>query len=324
MSSILTGIQPSGTPHIGNYFGSIKPNIELSKKADKSIIFIADLHSLTTLKDKKLLQEYTFDLALSLLACGLDPEKTLLFKQSDVAAHSELCWILSTIAPMGLLERAHAYKDKVTQGLAANVGLFTYPILMAADILLYSPDMVPVGKDQKQHLEIARDLAEKFNHIYGGTALKLPEPIISEEYGVIPGIDGEKMSKSYGNTLPLFPSSPKALRKLVMQIVTDSTPVEESKNPETCNVFALSTLFLSESELENLRDKYTAGGMGYGDAKQILFEEIEKTFTPFWEKRLELEKKPEYIIDILKDSAKTANIIANRQIEKVKKKVGLL
>ena len=321
--SILTGIQPSGRAHIGNYFGAIKPAIQLANEYEKSIIFIADLHSLTTVQDKKLLKQYTFDLAVSYLAAGLDPEKTIIFKQSDVSAHSELSWILSTITPMGMLERATSYKDKKAKFQETNAGLFTYPILMASDILLYSPDVVPVGKDQKQHLEIARDLASKFNHIYGGSALKLPEPIISEETGIIPGIDGQKMSKSYGNTIPLF-GSKKEIRKTIMSIVTDSKEVADKKDPETCNVFTLAKFFLSESEISDLAEKYKAGGMGYGDAKKILWEALEKTFTPMWEQEAELRKNPEKVYEILQQGAEKANRIASRQLEKVKKKVGLV
>lgn len=323
MNSFLTGIQPSGILHIGNYFGSILPNLEMSEQAEKSIVMIVDLHALTSLQDKDALKTYTQDLAMSLLACGLNPEKTLMFRQSDVSAHAELTWILSNIAPMGLLERAHAYKDKVGNGISPNVGLFTYPILMAADILLYGPDAVPVGKDQKQHLEIARDLAQKFNTTFGGETLKLPEPIISESTGVIPGIDGEKMSKSYGNTIPLFPKSEKELKKRIMQIVTDSKEVAEPKDPDSCNIFALSTLFLSGADLENLRDKYVSGGMGYGDAKTVLFDAMVQRFKPMWEKKAELKKTPEKVEEVLQHSAEVANRVANRTLEKVYKKVGL-
>lgn len=324
MKSFLTGIQTSGILHLGNYFGSIKPNLDIAQTAEKSIVFLADLHSLNSVQDKKALKEYTLHLATALLACGLDPEKTLMFKQSDVPSHSELSWILSTITPMGMLERGHAFKDKKARGQDATAGLFTYPVLMSADILLYSPDAVPVGKDQKQHLEMARDLANKFNHIYGGSVLKTPEPVISEETGIIPGIDGEKMSKSYDNTIPLFPASEKALKKRIMQIVTDSTPVEEPKDPEQCNVFALAKLFLSSAEQEALAAKYRAGGFGYGDAKTMLFETMKEYFTPFWEQYEKLSQNPEYVETVLQDGAKTANIIAGRQMEKVKKKVGLL
>ncbi|HIQ56850.1 TPA: tryptophan--tRNA ligase [Candidatus Gracilibacteria bacterium] len=321
--SVLTGLQPSGALHLGNYFGSIVPNLELAEKHDKSIIFIADLHALNSIQDKKLLQEYVLDLATSLLACGLHPDKILMFKQSDVSAHSELSWILSTLTPMGLLERSHAYKDKKAKGQDATAGLFGYPILMAADILLYSPDFVPVGKDQKQHVEITRDLANKFNHIYGGTVLRSPEPVISEEVGVVPGIDGEKMSKSYNNTIPLF-GTPKEIKKRVMQIVTDSKGVEEKKDPETCNIFALAKLYLSESELADLAKKYETGTIGYGDAKKLLFSAIEKYMTPMWTKYNELKQNPEYVLEVLEKASKTANIIANRQLEKVKKRVGLI
>ncbi len=321
--TILTGLQPSGALHLGNYFGSILPNLELSQKHEKSIIFLADLHALNSIQDKKKLKEYTLDLATSLLACGLNPEHTLMFKQSDVPAHSELSWILSTITPMGLLERSHAYKDKKAKGQEATAGLFGYPILMASDILLYSPDLVPVGKDQKQHVEITRDLANKFNHIYGGSTLKAPEPVISEEVGVVPGIDGAKMSKSYNNTIPLF-GTPKEIQKRVMQIVTDSKGVNDIKDPNTCNIFALAKLFLSEEECKQLAKKYTTGTIGYGDAKKLLFSAIEKYMTPFWEKYTELKNNPQYVLDILEKSANTANSIANRHIEKIKKRVGLL
>lgn len=323
MKSFLTGIQPSGVLHIGNYFGSILPTLEQAKQSEKSIIFLADLHALTSLSDKKLLKQYTQDLAISLLACGLNPEKTLLFRQSDVPAHSELTWVLSNIAPVGLLERAHAYKDKKEKGINANVGLFTYPILMSADILLYSPDVVPVGKDQKQHLEIARDLAQKFNTTFGGEVLKSPEPLISEEEGIIPGIDGEKMSKSYNNTIPLFPESEKALKKRVMQIITDSKGVEEVKDPDSCTLFSLCSLFFSEQELEHLRAQYLAGGTGYGTIKEQLSESIIQKFSPLWKKKEELKKNPEKVEGILENSAKTANILASRTLEKVYKKVGL-
>ena len=321
--TVLTGLQPSGALHLGNYFGSIVPNLRLAEKYEKSIIFLADLHALNSIHDKKKLQEYTLDLATSLLACGLNPEKTLIFKQSDVSAHSELSWILSTLTPMGLLERSHAYKDKKAKGQEATAGLFGYPVLMAADILLYSPDFVPVGKDQKQHVEITRDLANKFNHIYGGSALRTPEPVISEEVGVVPGIDGAKMSKSYNNTIPLF-GTPKEIKKRVMQIVTDSKGVDEVKNPETCNIFALAKLYLSTEELDDLAQKYTTGSIGYGDAKKLLFSAIEKYMTPMWEKYEELKQNPQYVKEVLEKSAQTANSIANRQLEKIKKRVGLI
>jgi len=320
--TVLTGLQPSGTLHLGNYFGSILPNLELAEKHDKSIIFLADLHALNSTQDKKKLQEYTLDLATSLLACGLNPDKILMFKQSDVPAHCELTWILSTLTPMGLLERSHAYKDKKAKGQEATAGLFGYPVLMAADILLYSPDFIPVGKDQKQHVEITRDLANKFNHIYGGSILKAPEPIISEEVGVVPGINGEKMSKSYNNTIPLFGTA-KEIKKRVMQIVTDSKGVEEIKDPNTCNIFAIAKLYLSKDELADLAKKYETGSIGYGDAKKLLFSAIEKYMTPMWDKYAELKQKPEYVLEILERSGKTANLIANKQLDKIKKRIGL-
>jgi len=246
-----------------------------------------------------------------------------MFRQSDVPAHSELTWILSNIAPVGLLERAHAYKDKKSKGANAHVGLFTYPILMSADILLYSPDVVPVGKDQKQHLEIARDLAQKFNTTFGGEVLKSPEPLISEEEGIIPGIDGEKMSKSYNNTIPLFPESENSLKKRVMQIVTDSKDINDPKDPDSCTLFALCRLFFSERELFTLRSEYLSGGTGYGAVKKRLGESIIQKLSPLWEKKETLMKEPEKVEKILQESAEVANRIANRTLEKVYKKVGL-
>ncbi|MEI7511138.1 MAG: tryptophan--tRNA ligase [Candidatus Peregrinibacteria bacterium] len=319
---ILTGIQPSGSLHLGNYFGAVLPALRLAEKYEESVLFLADLHALTTVQDKKFLKDSTTNLAIDLLACGLDPEKTLFFKQSAVPAHTELSWILSCLAPMGLLERAHSFKDKKAKGMEATAGLFTYPILMSADILLYEPDFVPVGKDQKQHLEMARDLAQKFNISFGDT-FSLPDPVISEETGIIPGTDGQKMSKSYGNTIPLF-GTENEIKKAIMGIKTDSTPVEDPKNPETCTIFQICRFFLVPTELESLRKKYEEGGMGYGEAKNILFEAVKTQLFPLWERKKELEKNPQYIIEVLAKGAEKANLIANRKLEKIKKKVGLL
>ncbi|NOS67582.1 MAG: tryptophan--tRNA ligase, partial [Candidatus Peribacteraceae bacterium] len=251
---VLSGIQPSGALHLGNYFGSMKPNLDFIGKVEESYYFIVDLHALTTVHDAKMLREYRRDAILDLLACGFDPAKAVVFFQSDVHEHSELLWILSTVTPMGLLERAVSYKDKVEKGIAASVGLFTYPVLMAADILLYDINVVPVGKDQKQHVEMARDIATKFNKAFGETFV-LPDPLIRDEVAVVPGIDGQKMSKSYGNTIPLF--APEAtIKKLIMSVVTDSKGINDPKDPLTCVLFQMHKLFLNGAERKALMDEY--------------------------------------------------------------------
>lgn len=317
----LTGIQPSGITHWGNLFGSMIPITKLCNEYSGSFFMIADLHALTTMTDPKKLKKESFELALDLLALGVDPEKTIFFRQSDVPQHGELAWILSTITPMGLMERAHSYKDKVAQGLDANVGLFTYPILMASDILLYDIDLVPVGKDQKQHLEIARDLAQKFNHHFGDTFL-LPEPKIAEEVAVVPGIDGQKMSKSYGNTIEIF-AEEKQLRKQIMRIETDSKTVEEKKDPEGNTIFELYKLFTQKKEQEAMAAQFRAGNFGYGEAKQILFEAANTFLTPLREKRKIIAEDPKHIRKILEEGGEKARIRAKRKMEKVQKKVGL-
>ncbi len=317
----LTGIQPSGSAHLGNLFGAMLPAIHLAEKYENSIIFLADLHALTTVHDAEKLHTLTINLATDLLALGLNPEKTILFKQSDVPAHSELSWILSTIAPMGLLQRAHSYKDKTAKGIDASVGLFTYPILMAADILLYDAEIVPVGKDQKQHLEIARDLAEKFNHLFGET-LTLPTPQIQEETAVIPGIDGKKMSKSYGNTIEIF-ADKKTLKRQIMQIVTDSAAVDDPKVPEGNSIYEIYKLFSTKQEQDDFAQKFRNGGMGYGDAKKILFEKAEAFLAPLREKREQLLRETQNIESVLQNGAQRANKIANKKLEQVKKQIGV-
>lgn len=317
----LTGIQPSGKAHIGNLFGAMFPIIELANAHDECVVFLADLHSLTSAGEESKVHEQTLDLATDLLALGLNPEKTIFFRQSDVPQHTELMWILSNIAPMGLLQRAHAYKDKVTKGIEANVGLFTYPILMAADILLYGPELVPVGKDQKQHLEIARDLGQKFNSSFGEVFV-LPEPQIAEEVAVIPGLDGQKMSKSYGNTIEIF-GTEKELKKKVMSIVTDSKGVEEAKEPEGNTIFELYKLFASEEEVSSFAAQFRAGGMGYGDAKKELFEKINLFLAPLREKRAALESQRKEVEEMLLRGAERARRLAEKTMRKVRKKVGL-
>ncbi|MBT8042568.1 MAG: tryptophan--tRNA ligase, partial [Pontiella sp.] len=274
---ILSGIQPSGKLHIGNYFGMMKPAIELQEQGE-AYLFIANYHAMTTVQDADALRSMTTDVALDFLACGLDPEKTAFYRQSDVPEVQELAWILSTLTPMGLLERCHSYKDKVAKGIAASHGLFAYPVLMAADILAVNSTVVPVGRDQKQHVEVTRDLAIRFNNTFGEVFV-IPEPSIRENVAVVPGIDGQKMSKSYDNTVEIF-SEGKPLKKRVMKIVTDSKELEDPKDPDTCNVFALYKLFASDSEQADLAARYRAGGMGYGTAKTELLDKINAHFGP--------------------------------------------
>jgi len=318
---ILTGIQSSGKLHIGNYFGSMKPNLELAE-THEAFLMIADLHALTTLRNAEELRENTFDVALDFLACGLDPEKTTFFRQSAVPEHTELTWILATLTPLGMLERAHSFKDKMAKGLDINAGLFTYPILMACDILLYDPHFVPVGKDQKQHVEMARDIAMKFNAAYGEGFPVLPEPLISEQTGIIPGIDGQKMSKSYRNTIDIF-ASEKELQKQIMSIVTDSKGVADPKDPDTCTVFALAKLFFTADELADLRAKYLQGGFGYGDAKKWLFEKVNAYFAPMREKRKHFIEHPERVQNILRLGNERARGFAKAKMEKIHELVGL-
>ncbi|HEX2093920.1 MAG TPA: tryptophan--tRNA ligase [Longimicrobiaceae bacterium] len=321
MPRILTGIQPSGTLHIGNYFGAIRPILELQEKGEV-FLFLADLHALTSLQDAAALRANVRNATLDFLACGLDPERTLVWRQSDVMEHSELMWILTTVTPMGLMERMVAYKDKVAKGIPASVGLFTYPVLQAADILLYDTDLVPVGKDQKQHLEATRDIAIKINEAFGGEILKLPEPSISEEVAVVPGLDGQKMSKSYGNTIDLFMEE-KALRKRVMGIVTDSTPLEAPKDPDGSTILALYRLVAPPEEVRRMEDEFRAGGVGYGHFKQRLFEAIQAYFAPMRARREEILADPGYVDEVLRRGAERAREVATVTMDRVKRAVGL-
>ncbi len=320
MKRILSGIQPSGAAHIGNYFGMMRPAIEMQHDGE-AYYFIADYHALTSLRDPDELRGNVRSVALDFLACGLDPEKSVFYRQSDVPEVNELAWILSTMTPMGLLERCHSYKDKLARGLAPSHGLFAYPILMAADILIVDSDIVPVGRDQKQHIEVARDIAVKVNECYG-EVLRLPEPDIRTEVAVIPGLDGQKMSKSYENTIPLFLPE-KKLRKQVMKIVTDSTPVEEPKDPDNSTIVALFKLFAEPAEVSAMEDDFRAGGSGYGDFKQRLFEKIRDYFAPMAERRAELKKDPEYIEKVLQEGAKRARETADKTLHRVRQAVGL-
>lgn len=321
MKRSLSGIQPSGTLHLGNYFGAMKQFIENQDKYE-GFYFVADYHSLTSLTKPEVLRESTKNIILDYLALGLDPEKCTLFLQSDVPEHVELSWLLSNVTPVGLMERGHSYKDKIAKGIFPNTGLLTYPILMAADILIYDSDIVPVGKDQKQHLEMARDIAMKFNQQYNVDFFKLPEPLIMENLAVVPGTDGQKMSKSYGNTINMF--APKnILKKQVMSIVTDSTELEAPKNPDN-NISQLYKLFVSDEKYQEMRDKFIAGGYGYGHAKKELLEAILEYFKDARERREELSKHPEYVEEVLKKGALKAREIARKKISEAKKIVGLM
>ncbi len=315
----LSGIQPSGKLHLGNYFGAIKQYLELQDKGE-GLYFIADLHALTSVQNGDKLREMTLDVAIDYLALGLDPKKSILFLQSDIPEVTELAWILSTVTGMGLLERCHAYKDKVSKGLKASAGLFTYPILMAADILIYRSDAVPVGEDQAQHIEVAQDIAQSFNAVYG-PILKRPEAKISPAARV-PGTDGRKMSKSYGNTIEIFAEGG-SLKKAVMGIVTDSKAVSDPKDPDKCNVFALYRLMASPAEIEELRSKYLAGGMGYGEAKNMLLAKIDATFAQFREARKKLAADRGYVLSVLKEGAAKARAIAAETMADVRKAVGI-
>lgn len=317
---ILSGIQPSGKLHIGNYFGMMKPAIELQKQGE-AFLFIADYHALTTVNDAAALRTMVKDVALDFLAAGLDPAKTAFYRQSDVPEVQELAWLLSVVTPMGLLERCHSYKDKIAKGIAATHSLFAYPVLMAADILSVQSTVVPVGRDQKQHVEVTRDIAIKFNNQFG-EVFTIPEPSIRDSVAVVPGIDGQKMSKSYDNTLEIF-GDPGALKKRVMQIVTDSTPLEDPKNPDTCNAFALYKLFATDAEAADLAARYRAGGFGYGTAKKELLAKITEHFAPMREKRAALEKDSDFVSDVLKKGAEKARAETRKTLQAARKAVGL-
>jgi tryptophanyl-tRNA synthetase len=317
---ILSGIQPSGALHIGNYFGMMQPAVALQAEGE-ALYFIADYHALTSVRDPKALRENSRRVAVDFLACGLDPERATLFRHSDVPQVTELAWILSTVAPMGLLERAHSYKDKLARGLSANVGLFSYPVLMAADILIYDSDVVPVGKDQKQHIEITRDLAVKMNETFG-SIFKLPEPRIRAATETVPGIDGQKMSKSYGNNIDIF-GHEKEMRKRVMSIVTDSMPVEAQKDPTKSTIFKLYSLVASKDEIAAMHEQFLKGGTGYGDFKKQLFEKLWEYFAPMRKRREEILADKLYIDNVLASGAGRANEIANQVVKRVREAVGL-
>ena len=301
---VLSGIQPSGALHVGNYFGAVRQYLRFIEQGYRCMFFIANYHALTVVKSRAEMLRLTQDTAVSYLAMGLDPTRATLYRQSDIPEVCELQWLLTTVTPMGLLERCHAYKDKVAQGIPSDHGLFAYPVLQAADILIVRSNLVPVGQDQKQHIEVTRDIAEKFNNLYG-PVLTLPEPFIPEEVAVVPGIDGRKMSKSYGNAVDLFASEAE-VKKSVMSIVTDSKSVAEPKDPATCNVYALLKLFLDASERASWEDRYGAGGLGYGEAKKALLAKFLDYFGPMRRRREELLKRPDEVEEVFREGAHRA------------------
>ncbi|RLD05917.1 MAG: tryptophan--tRNA ligase [Chloroflexi bacterium] len=324
--TVLTGIKPTGTPHLGNLVGAIKPVIEMSNQAEKSYIFIADLHALNAVRDSKLIEKWSYEVAATFLALGLDTEKAVFFRQSDVPEIYKLTVFLLNVTSKGLMNRSHAYKaisaeneanDK-SPDFGINMGLYTYPILMAADILLYNTDLVPVGQDQKQHVEMARDIAGSLNNIYGDEILVVPEPVIQKVASAIPGLDGRKMSKSYGNYVPIF-AEQKKLKKSIMKIVTDSKRPEDPKDPDESTIYQLYQHFAPKAEADVMREQFVNGGLGYGDAKKMLFEMIDSTLAKPREKYYELLANPEQIEDVLLSGAKRARIVAKETVDRVSK-----
>jgi tryptophanyl-tRNA synthetase len=317
---VLSGIQPTGKLHIGNYFGAMRQHLQLQAEND-GFYFIADYHALTTNPEPQQYKEHTLDVAKDYLALGLDPEKTVFWRQSDVPEVTELAWILSCVTPMGLLQRCTSYKDKVEQGLSPVHGLFAYPVLQAADILMFDSNIVPVGADQKQHIEVTRDIAIKFNNIYGEIFV-IPEEHILKSVAIVPGLDGRKMSKSYDNTIEIFEPENK-VKKKVMRIVTDSTPVEDPKDPETCNAFAFLKLVADENELAEWEQKYRSGGTGYGTVKKRVVELLHEYFRPFRQKRQELDDNADYVEEVLCTGAQRARAVASKTMERVRDAIGL-
>lgn len=317
---LLSGIKPSGTIHLGNYFGAIKQFVDLQDTYD-SFVFIADFHALTTIQNKDILSNNILNVAMDYLACGLNPKKVCLFKQSDIPEVTELTWYFNCITTMPFLERATTYKDAHQKAKEVNVGLFDYPILMASDILIQDTDIVPVGADQKQHIEYTRDIAQKFNNIYGKT-FKIPEAKIMKEVAIVPGIDGRKMSKSYKNIIPLF-GTDKDIKKAVMSIVTDSKSPEEPKDSENCNIFALHKLFLDNKKLEGLRKKYNNGDISYKESKEMLFNEIIEFIEPMRERRKLYENNKEEVIKILEEGAIRVRKGVQGKINLIRNKIGI-
>ena len=318
---ILSGIQPSGALHLGNYFGMMRPAIELQNEGE-AYYFIADYHSMTSLTDAAQRRRNTLDVALDFLACGLDPKKSVFFKQSDVPEVTELTWLLTTVTPMGLLEKCHSYKDKLARGIAPSHGLFAYPVLMAADILIYDSNVVPVGRDQKQHVEVTRDIAIKFNELYGPTFI-LPEPRIREEVAVVPGLDGQKMSKSYGNTIEIF-GEEKATRKKIMSLVMDSrTPAEPKPDAEKNLAIQLLKLVAPAAVAQDFEDRLRAGGLGYGDLKKALFEQYWNHFADARARRAELAANLDHVQAVLRDGADRARAVARPVLQRARQACGL-
>lgn len=318
---VLSGIQPTGKIHWGNYFGAIRQFINLQSTPDQAYYFVANLHALTTIRDKAVLEENTLGVVLDFLALGLDPNKATLFVQSEVPEVSQLCWLLLTVTPMGLLERCHAYKEKKANGLTADAGLFNYPILMAADIIIYDSDLVPVGEDQLQHIEVARDVAARFNHLFGETFV-LPKGYVLDNSAKVPGTDGQKMSKSYNNTIQVFEEQ-KQLRKKIMRIQTDSRPMEEPKNPDECPLFQLYQLFGDEQGIAELREIYAKGGFGYGMVKGLVADAAEKVFGPARERRAEWASKPKEVREILDTGAANARKKAKEVLLRAQENCGI-
>ena len=317
---VLTGVQPSGRPHIGNYFGAMKQLVDLQHE-NEMFVFIADYHAMTTVQDPERLKQQISDLILDYLAIGLDPEKITLYRQVDIPELTELAWIFSTLVTVPWLERAHAFKDKTEKGIEASVGLFNYPVLMAADILLPGGEHIPVGRDQIQHVEMAREIARKFNNNYGATFTE-PQELIKDEVQTVPGTDGQKMSKSYGNTIPLFGTNAE-IKKAIMGIVTDSKKPEDAKDPESCNVFALHKLITPEPQLSEIERGYKEGGLGYGESKSILLENYLALIAPMREKREFYEKNPGIVRQILDEGTQKIQKIVRPKMKEIREKVGL-
>lgn len=320
--TILSGIQPSGRLHLGNYFGAIRQHLELQHQGD-AFYFIANYHSLTSVHNGSQLRAYTHEVALDYLALGMDPEKCTFFAQSDVPQVLELAWMLGTLTPVSMMEKGVSFKDKVAQGLSANIGLFTYPVLQAADILIYHSDLVPVGADQKQNIEISRDLAARFNHVFEGEYLRIPDAHIVESVATVPGTDGRKMSKSYNNTIQIFDRG-KALKSKVMSIQTDSTPLEHPKNPDKCHVFSLLKLFAPPQKLQEVREQYLAGGYGYGHAKKELLQLIDSYFAEATERREALARNPDTISDMLAEGGRKARARAEQVMQPIREVTGIV
>jgi tryptophanyl-tRNA synthetase len=320
---ILSGVQPSGRLHIGNYFGAIRQHLKFQDDGHECFYFIANYHAMTSGIDKAEMEKNTLHVAMAYMALGLDPDRSAFFVQSDVPEVAELCWILNCVCPVSLMEKATSYKDKIAKGLVPNMGLFDYPVLQAADIAIYDSNLVPVGADQKQHVEITRDLVAKFNAAVGQEALVAPEAYIVPEVAVVPGIDGQKMSKSYDNTIEMF-ATDKQTSKRCAQIVTDSTPLESPKDPDKCNVFTLIKLFATPQEQQEIAGKYRAGGYGYGHAKKRLAELINEKFAAPREKYAKLEADPSYVRDVMREGGKKARKVAATTMQRIRAACGLM